>query len=111
MLTPRLLEELSQGMTLKRLYHAGLFVRLPVVHEELTAEIKLHRAVLDQAILDQFSRTDGVKRDVERWLDLNGEDFKEACHRADLEPRLVFEVFIQIKKILKSETEVPTNFQ
>ena len=81
------------------------------MHDELTAEIKLHRAVLDRALLDTFHPDQLIKGDVLKWLDLANPDFILSCERADLEPKLVYELFIQIKKILKGDNEIPANFQ
>ncbi len=94
-------------MSLKRLYHAGLFVRLPIPegHEELSAEIRLHRAVLDQALLDLYSKDEGTKEDVELWLDEENNDFTDACDRADLPPKLVYEAFLLVRKIIVGTNE------
>jgi hypothetical protein len=97
-------------MSLKRLWHTGLFIRLPVpeIHEELTAEIKLHRAVLDRALLDMFHPKDVIRLDVKTWLELRNPDFIEACERADLEPKSVYELFLNVQEIFKDQiNEIP----
>ena len=111
MLSQKLLKELTKELSLKRLYHTGLFQRLPNNHADLTAEINLHRAVLDRALLDCFHIDVPTKKDVEKWLDLSNPDFITSCERADLEPRLVYELFIRVKEILKGQvSEIPENF-
>lgn len=109
--TPRIM--LTKEITLKRLYHTGLFVRLVPDYEdaELVAEIALHRAVLDRALLDQFHPNQEIKQDAVDWLDIENVDFQEACQRADLDHLLVHTVFLEVKKILKGQVnEIPKNF-
>lgn len=113
-LQEKILKELAKSMSLKRLWHTGLFYRLPVPeeHEELTAEIKLHRAVLDRALLDMFHPEDLVRSDVTTWLELLNPDFIEACERADLEPSLVYELFLNVKEIFKDQiNEIPESLR
>lgn len=100
-----LLKELQSTMSLNRLAKTGLFQKLAVddLDAEILREIKLHRAVLDKAIIDSFSQSEEIRQDVEQWLDIRNPDFREACERALLEPELVFRVFGLIKKVLVGE--------
>ena len=112
MLTEQLIEELTKELSLKRLWHSGLFIRLPIVHEELSSEITLFRAVLDRALLDLFHHDAVIRDDAKTWLDLKNEDFLESCDRADLDHLLVYELFTTINKIFKNRiNEIPRNLQ
>lgn len=92
-------------MSLIRLAKTGLFIKLSVNEEytEIAREIKLHRAVLDKAIIDSFSIVPSIKQDVDDWLDLDNPIFIEACERAFLEPELVYATFKSVKRILQGD--------
>lgn len=112
MITQKLISELTETMSLKRLYHTGLFIRLPMNSEGLEPEINLHRAVLDRALLDCFHPNKEIKNDADTWANLENKDFTISCERADLLPELVYETFIHIKRIFKDKiNDIPTNFQ
>jgi hypothetical protein len=105
MITPELLQELKDQMSLSRLAKTGLFQRMAVPDEakEVRREIKLHRAVLDKALVDSFSLTSRIRVSVEGWLRLDNPDFKQACERAYLDPTSVFRVFHVIKEVIKGK--------
>lgn len=89
-------------MSLTRLAKTGLFHKLDVdeVDIPIKREIKLHRAVLDKALVDSFSVVDRIRKGVERWLKMNNQDFLDACERAMLQPENVYETFNTMHKIL-----------
>lgn len=94
-------------MSLSRLAKTGLFQKIS--HEEdhetraIQNELRLHRAVLDKALIDSFSEIKEIREDVENWLDKENQDFIEACERAMLTPGLVFDTFKMMKEILKGD--------
>lgn len=95
------LKDLQQNMSLTRLATVGLFQKLDTDDGiEVRKEIRLHRAVLDKALVDMFSLIPSIKRDVDRWLHLDNPDFREASERAALEPELVYKMFMLMKQIL-----------
>lgn len=104
MLDPQLIKELQEEMSLTRLASVGLFQKMGTDDgPEIAREIRLHRAVLDKALVDMFSPRKRIKRDVEVWLDITNPDFREASERAALEPELVYKVFKSMKEILQGE--------
>jgi hypothetical protein len=93
-------------MSLTRLAKTGLFQKIRLTGdepEEIVKMVKLHRAVLDKALVDSFSVVDRVRNNVEYWLKLSNKDFVEACDRAMLEPELVYDTFYLMKEILKGQ--------
>ena len=100
-------QELQKSMSLSRLAKTGLFQKLGYEAGdgsiEVYREIKLHRAVLDKALIDSFSDTKSVKEDVDKWLNLNNREFIEACERALLDPKLVFKTFKVMKEVLQGK--------
>jgi hypothetical protein len=103
MLQPELLEELKGKMSLTRLAKTGLFQKLDpnTNDDELRKELKLHRTVLDKALIDSFSINDRIRIPVEQWLKIDNEEFIDACDRAALNPGQVYQVFMAVKAILK----------
>lgn len=105
--TKELKQELEEVLSLTRLAKTGLFQKLSFEHGEgsiiISRELKLHRAVLDKALVDSFSNKKEIKKEIETWLDLDNQDFIDACDRAMLKPEHVFETFKTIKKLLKGE--------
>ncbi len=85
--------------------NTGLFVRIDLEDSEepIRRELRLHRAVLDRALLDCFSVYKDVRKDVNKWLDLNNVQFQDACDRAMLKPEDVLEVFHSLKRMLKGK--------
>ena len=114
MIQPELIKELQEGMSLTRLAKTGLFQRMniddSIIGDEEQRELRLHRAVLDRALIDSFSTVDRIREDVEKWLDIANQDFIICCDRADLNPGNVFDVFILIKEILKGRKARFTKF-
>ena len=96
-----LLAELTQRMSVNRLAKVGVFRKMEIPHEELYFEIFLHRSVLDRALVDMFSPYRAIREDVMQWLDLDNDDFKDACERALLDSDKVLKTFKAIEKILK----------
>jgi len=98
-------KELRQKMSLNRLAKTGLFQKLPYEHGggdvSIARELKLHRAVLDKALIDMFAESKETRQDVSDWLYLDNPDFIEACERAFLKPEYVYKTFQTIKEILK----------
>ncbi len=93
-------------MSLTRLAKTGLFKRISVeewINSDLQKEITLHRAVLDQALLDYFSMDPDTKQDVVGWLSVDNQEFIDACDRAALDPDLVYKTFRAMKEILKGD--------
>lgn len=88
-----------------------MFQRLPCDHADLVAEITLHRAVLDRGLMDSFHHDPEIRNDTAVWLDLNGQDFIAASERADLDPRLVFEIFVIVREMFKGQVnKIPEAF-
>lgn len=95
------LKYLQEKMSLTRLATVGLFQKLDTDDaNEVKREIKLHRAVLDKALIDMFSIIPKIKKDVDDWLYLDNPDFIAASERADLDPKQVYEIFMLMKKVL-----------
>ena len=111
MLTDTLVKELAKEMSVDRLAKTGLFIKLPISNPTIHAELKLHRAVLDRALLDLFHPREDIKKKAVRWLDPDNKDFIECCLRADLDPALVYNLFIEIRKILKGDNAKFTTFK
>lgn len=105
MLPEQLIEELQGSMSLTRLAKIGLFQKMLVDDPdiEIKREVKLHRAVLDKALVDSFSNRDKIRKAVEYWLNLTNKEFRDACDRAVLAPDLVYRTFHLMKKILKGK--------
>lgn len=102
----KLIRELKKEMSVTRLANVGLFQKFSYneIHdEELKKLVKLHRAVLDKALLDSFSPAKHIREDVESWLYPDNPDFIEACERALLNPKRVYLIFKIMKKILKGK--------
>ena len=96
-----LIEDLRKSMSLTRLANVGLFQRLDFdIEHEAYREVRLHRAVLDKALVDMFSVVPVIKKDVDTWLSLKNRDFIDAAERAALDPELVYKVFMLMKEIL-----------
>jgi hypothetical protein len=89
---------------------SGFFKRLPVIehncpmdaHSDYVAEVKLMRAVLDQAIHDLGSAIKAVREEAEAWVDLKNEDFLVVCELADLDTKATYWT---IKKTLDTLTK------
>ena len=82
----KLIRELKKEMSATRLANVGLFQKLSyedeVEDEELKKIIKLHRAVLDKALLDSFSPAKHIRDEIDAWLYPDNKEFIEACERA-----------------------------
>jgi hypothetical protein len=102
MLDDTTLHALQESMSLTRLATVGLFQKIPTTEDliEIKRDLHLHRCVLDKALVDMFSAIPEIRKDVEDWLSLENPDFSDACERAFLEPILVYQTFIEIKRIL-----------
>jgi hypothetical protein len=98
----KLEKELRRKISLLRLTHTGLFIKLDIDPEysNLRRYIKMHRAVLDRALIDWFHCKKEIKSQVDSWLDLYNPDFQDACERALLKPEDVLEVFHTVKRLL-----------
>lgn len=82
--------------------------KLPVQDAALGVqfEVKLWRAVLDQALEDVFSQAKGQsekKREQERqeaieWFEEEPEDFLAVCEMAMLKPHIIKQVYLHYKK-------------
>ena len=59
-------------------------------------ELKLWRAVLDQALLDFMSGTGERKRQAQVWLRGNSADFKEVCEFAMVRPQVAKSVIYEV---------------
>jgi hypothetical protein len=106
-----LLDELRQDMSLTRLAKTGLFQRMDLDSSDDEARaLKLHRAVLDRALIDSFSCVPKIREDVEKWLVRDDQDFIDCCERAGLDSDLVFKVFKLMKDILKGKKASFTPF-
>ena len=103
----KLIRELKKEMSATRLANVGLFQKLSyedeVEDEELKKIIKLHRAVLDKALLDSFSPAKHIRDEIDAWLYPDNKEFIEACERALLPPKQVYYVFKIMKKILRGK--------
>lgn len=103
----KFIKDLQGKMTLTRLAKVGLFQKLPnngdPIFKECDAEITLHRTILDRALVDSFSPSKKLRKDVEDWLYLDNPEFIDACERAVLDPKLVLITFKIMKKILKGK--------
>lgn len=109
-LSKELLAELQGEMSLHRIAQVGFFIQLDR-ELEIDSELKLHRAVLDKALVDSMLPTHKFYYDdeeqkvfprleVDRWLKIDNKEFVDACERAHLEPKFVFKAFEMIKKVL-----------
>ena len=105
LLDPKLINELQQDMNLDRLAKTGLFQKLAIDpdDEPIKNELKLHRAVLDRALVDSFSEFKTVRREIKNWLSLANPDFIDACDRAQLHPKAVFQIFSAIREVLTGD--------
>jgi len=112
MFPPTLLKELQDNMSLTRLAKTGLFQKMDVDDQssEGLKEFKLHRAVLDRALIDSFSSVERVRADVAKWLKQDNQDFIDCCDRAGLDSDLVYECFHLMKDILKGRKARFTKF-
>lgn len=100
-MAPEFIKYLQDNMSLTRLATVGLFQKLDTDEGvEVNREIKLHRAVLDKALVDMFSTRKSIKKDVDEWLSLSNPAFRSASERACLDPELVYKLFMLMKKIL-----------
>ena len=79
----------------------GFFAMLPIKEpnglpyhvtnsSSYNAEIKLYRAVIDQAIHDLGSKVEEDRAEAEEWFDPKNEDFCNICELANLNPRHVY---------------------
>lgn len=103
LLPKRLRRELKKRLSLIRLAKTGFFQKADIVHYSIEGELKLHRKVLDKALIDSFSPHDVIRGDVELWLDLDNPDFIACCELAMLEPKGVFAAFGAFKQILRGK--------
>ena len=87
-------------MSLTRLASVGLFQKIHTDDGDVVREVRLHRAVLDKALVDLFSDEPDIKQDVDDWLFMENPDFIACCERAGLDPELVYFVFKHMPKIL-----------
>ena len=103
MLPLELIKELEEDMSLTRLAKTGLFQKMNVDDSIMgdQRELKLHRAVLDRALIDSFSSVERIKADVAKWLSQDSQDFIDCCDRAGLDSDLVYKCFLLMKDILK----------
>ncbi len=90
-------------MSVDRLCKTGLFTKLPIENLELKPEIMLFRSVLDRALLDTFHPNKKYRHLANKWLDKDDEDFIECCLMAELDPKLVYDLFFEIRKVLKGK--------
>jgi hypothetical protein len=102
-----LIRELKKEMSAVRLANVGMFQKLTDINEiqdeELKKCIRLHRAVLDKALLDTFSPAKHIRDRVEAWLFRENPEFIEACERALLPPDRVYYTFKIMKKIIRGK--------
>ncbi len=102
-----LITELRLRMNLDRLAKVGLFQKMSFEHDggslEIQRELKLHRAVIDRALLDTFLDVPEIKEEAIAWFSITNNDFKRACERALLDPELVIRTYDAMKEILKGE--------
>lgn len=98
-----LIDEMKSKMSVFRLAKSGFFQKIKLSGdepEEIAKMVKMHRAVLDKALVDSFSTVPRLRGSVERWLKLTNNDFIDACDRAMLDPKLVYNSFHMVKEIL-----------
>lgn len=94
-----------------RLAKTGFFKKASIPHPNIEGEVMLHRAVLDKALIDSFSPHEEITINVELWLDLDNQDFIDACERALLDPTGVYSTFVLFKQILRGRNaRFNTNF-
>jgi hypothetical protein len=102
-LPPELYSELKKKLSLIRLAKTGFFKKAEIPHPSIASELILHRAVLDKALIDSFNPKFEIRNEVEEWLDLTNPDFIEACSRAMLSPKGVYDSFKLFKKLLRGK--------
>ena len=102
LLNQELFDELQNKMSLARLSKFGLFQKIGYNGTEdiNERELKLHRAVLDKALIDLFSNDKVIRQEVLDWLDGENQDFFDACERAMLKPKLVEMAFREVHRII-----------
>ncbi len=103
MFPPQLLKELQSDMSLTRLAKTGLFQKMDLDDSGVAGqrELRLHRAVLDRALIDSFSCVDHIREEVQQWLKKDNPDFIDCCERAGLDSDLVYRCFFLMKEILQ----------
>ena len=92
----------------------GINFATEMVKQDKSSEIKLWRAVINNAlgdvILTLSDRKSSIKKmEVHNWIMNNDDDFQQVCYYADLEPsnvRLQYLRAIKNKKIIFTERQV-----
>lgn len=98
---PDLIEELQKKMDLDRLAKTGLFIKLDYTgYEPIQEELRLHRAVLDRALLDTFYPIPEIRDEAKDWFSLEDDDFLQACDRAMVEPKTAIKLVEMMHTIL-----------
>lgn len=92
----------------------GINFATEMVKQNLPQEIKLWRAVINNAIQDAMLQVSDrksslLKCDAHYWIIENSEDFQSVCHYADLNPEDVRRQYIraiQKKKIIFTDKQI-----
>tara|TARA_R110000851_G_scaffold33135_5_gene88280 strand:- start:498 stop:785 length:288 start_codon:yes stop_codon:yes gene_type:complete len=68
---------------------------------EIYGETQLFRKILDYALIDYLGNCPELRQDAEEWLCLDDPDFIETCECADIDPEIVFKVFVMFRPAIK----------
>lgn len=68
--------------------------------QEFYGEVQLYRRVLDFTLSDYLSPDEEFRREAEEWLCLDDPDFLDVCEFAEIDPEIVFKIFLYFKENL-----------